>query len=95
MKKIGLTIAAVAALGLAACNNAGTEAGNNTIDLNTTENEAVTDVNESANEAGAVDATNNALDSVGNTIESGAKAVGNAAEDAADTVANAAEDAAN
>ena len=84
MKKIALTVAAVAAFGLAACTQEGNEAANNTADYNATENEALEDVNASANDAGA--ATDNALDSVGNTIENAASDVGNAAEDAVNTV---------
>jgi hypothetical protein len=95
MKKIALTIAAVAALGLAACDNARDDAANNTADLNATENEAYIDVNESANETGAVNSTNDALDSVGDAVENTASDVGNAAEDAADAVANTAKDATN
>lgn len=84
MKKIALTVAAVAAFGLAACNSNADDTHNNTADYNTTENEALEDVNASANDAGA--ATDNALDSVGNTIENAASDVGNAAEDAVNTV---------
>lgn len=84
MKKIALTVAAVAALGLAACTDRSHEAGNNTADTNVTENEAIEDVNASANDAGA--ATENALDSVGNTVEGAASAVGNEAEDLVNTL---------
>ncbi|MFN3387649.1 MAG: hypothetical protein ACK40O_01865 [Allosphingosinicella sp.] len=86
MKKIALTVAAVAAFGLAACTDNGNEAANNTADYNTTENEAIDDVNASANDAGA--ATDNALDSVGNTLGNAASDVGNAAEDAVNAVDN-------
>ena len=89
MKKFGLTIAAVAALGLAACNNAGNEAGNNTADVNATEAEAGDDLNASVNEADAVNDTNNALDSVGNAVSNTASDVGNAAEAGVNAVGNA------
>ena len=77
-------------LGVAACNNAGNEAGNNVTDVNTTELEAGDDVNASANDA--VEATNGALDTAGNVgtaIENTAKDAGNAVEAGADAVANA------
>ena len=95
MKKIGLTIAAVAALGLAACNNSAGEGTNNAVDLNATETEAGNDIEASANEADAVNATDNALDAAGNTVGNVASDVGNAAEDAAATVSNVAKDATN
>ena len=95
MKKIGLTVAAVAALGLSACNNAADDTHNNAADINATELEAGNDVADSANDAAAVNATDNALEGVGNTISGAAKDVGNAASDAADTVENAAKDATN
>jgi hypothetical protein len=85
MKKFGLTIAAVAALGLSACNPASNEAGNNTTDLNATENAASDDLNLSANEA--TDATNSALDSTANGLDAAGATLGNAASD----VGNAAE----
>ena len=89
MKKIALTLAAVASLGVAACSGADDSTGNNAVDTNATETETDLDVNASANDAAAVDATNNALDSAGNTLGNAADAVGNAAEG----VANAAENA--
>jgi hypothetical protein len=79
MKKIVLTVAAVAALGLAACTPAANE-GNNAVDLNATENAAEVDVNAAASDS--ISATDNALDSVGNA--------GNAVEDAGNAVENAA-----
>jgi hypothetical protein len=91
MKKIGLTLAAVAALGVAACSGSNNEAGNNTTDLNVTETEAGTDVNVSANEAGAVDATNNALDTAGNALSDAGNVVENAAEDVSNAATNAAQ----
>ena len=85
MKKIALTVAAVAALGLAACNN---EAGetNNATDLNATELEAGNDVDAAANDAGA--ATENALDSVADTAENLAEDAGNLADEAAEAADN-------
>ena len=91
MKKIGLTLVAVATLGLAACGGANNEAGNNTADVNATEYEAGNDLNASVNEAEAVNDTNNALDSVGNAVSNTASDVGNAAEDAGNAVANTVE----
>ena len=88
MKKIAITLVAVATLGLAACNNAGTEA-NNMTDINATENAADVDVGNSTDAANssldnlASDAGNVASDA-GNTIENGADAVGNAVENATD-----------
>jgi hypothetical protein len=93
MKKIVITAAATLALGLAACQPANNDAGNNAVDVNATEIEADTDVNGAAldvNGAAAVDATGNALDSVGNAAANTAADVGNAASDAANTVSNAA-----
>ena len=91
MKKIGLTLVAVAALGVAACSGSNNEAGNNTTDINVTETEAGTDVNVSANEAGAVDATNNALDTAGNALSDAGNVVENAAEDVSNAATNAAQ----
>ena len=82
MKNIALTIAAVATLGLAACNNTDDAAVNETnaaaTDLEATTDEAVNDV--SAAGADAVNATDAALDSAGNSIENGAEAVENAVD---------------
>jgi hypothetical protein len=85
MKKIVLTAAAALALGVAACTPAANDAGNNVVDTNITENEASVDVNGAA----AVDATGNALDSVGDAAANTASDVGNAAASAANTVSNA------
>lgn len=88
MKKIAIAMVAVATLGLAACNSAGTEA-NNTTDVNLTENEAAVDVDNSTDAANssldnlASDAGNVASDA-GNAIENGAEAVGNAVENTVD-----------
>ena len=85
MKKIAMTLVAVATLGLAACNASTDEAANNAVDVNMTENEADIDVNTAAGAAAA----NSALDSVGNTLEDAGNAVENTAEDAANAVDNA------
>ena len=85
MKKIAMTLVAVATLGLAACNPSTDEAANNAVDINMTENEADVDVNGAA----AAAAGNSALDSVGNTLEDAGNAVENTAEDAVNAVDNA------
>ncbi|HEY5724089.1 MAG TPA: hypothetical protein VIT45_17405 [Allosphingosinicella sp.] len=85
MKKIAIALVAVATLGVAACDNSANEAANNAVDVNVTENDADVDVNGAA----AAAAGNEALDSVGNTIENAADAVGDAAEDAGNAVENA------
>lgn len=84
MKKIALTVAAVAAFGLAACTDNGADAGNNTADTNVTETEALEDVNASANDAGA--ATDNALDAFGNTVDSATNEITTEAEDLVNTL---------
>lgn len=81
MKKIALTLAAVSALGLAACQ--GGNETNNAADNGAVENEAVEDVN-------ASEAAQNALDSAGNMIENAGEAVENAAEATEEAVENAA-----
>lgn len=69
MKKIALTVAVLASLGLAACNNnAAEEANTEATDLNATTDEAVTDIN-AATDATAV--ADNALD---NAADTGAEA---------------------
>jgi hypothetical protein len=82
MKKIALTIAAVASLGLAACNGADTTADANntaeTTDLGDTGNEAVADVNAAAGDA--MNAADAALDNAGEAVENASEAVENAAE---------------
>jgi hypothetical protein len=82
VKKIALTMAAVASLGLAACNAADTDAdANNTAeatDLGDTTNEAVTDVNAAATDA--MNAADAALDNAGQAVENAGEAVENAAE---------------
>ena len=83
MKKIALTIAAVATLGLAACIGDDTTVANtaeaNTVDTTT---EATVDVNAAAADANAISEAENALDAAGNAIENGAEAVENVAENA-------------
>ena len=91
MKKIGFTLVAVAALGVAACSGSNDEAGNNVADINVTETEAGVDVNVSANEAAAVDATNNALDDASNGASDAGNVVENAATDVSNAVTNAAQ----
>jgi hypothetical protein len=86
MKKIAIALVAVATLGLAACNNAGTET-NNMTDLNATENAAAVDIDNATDNSSldnlASDAGNVASDT-GNAIENGADAVGNTIENATD-----------
>ena len=88
MKKIALSLAAVAALGVAACNPANeANMADNATDMNLAGSEAIDDVNMAANDAAAVNATDDALDNAasdaGNSVSNGANAVENAAEDAA------------
>ena len=72
MKKIALTLAAVSALGLAACTGGDNEA-------NTVSNETEATVNEAESDTdNALDAAGNALDSVGNTLENATETVGEA-----------------
>jgi hypothetical protein len=74
MKKIALlTFAAVATLGLAACEDT-PEANNTVTDLNVTD-EAVIDVN-------AADAADNALDNVADAADNATEALDNAADNA-------------
>jgi len=95
MKKIALTLAAVAALGVAACTNQADEANSaeNVSDLGMAENEAMDDVNVAANDAAAVNEADDALDNsareVGEAVENTAKDLNNSAKD----VGNAVEDA--
>lgn len=87
MKKIALTIAAVASLGLAACGGGADDAAvndTNTIDLGTTGNEAEVDVN-----AANADAANLTLDDAATAIDNGVDATGNAVSNAADATTNA------
>lgn len=83
MKRVLLPLAAVAALGLAACSdkakNEAAEAANAIgADMNATASEAEADI-KAATEGALGDAQNTA-DSVGNTISEGADKVGNAVE---------------
>lgn len=83
MKRVLLPLAAVAALGLAACSdkakNEAAEAANAIgADMNATASEAEADI-KAATEGALGDAQNTA-DSVGNTIGEGADKVGNAVE---------------
>jgi hypothetical protein len=97
MKKIVITAAAVLSLGVAACGQSGTDHGNNATDVNATETETGNDIDNAGNAAidvngaAAIDATGNALDSVGDAAANTASAVGNAATDAANSVSNAAD----
>lgn len=79
MKKIALTVAAIATLGLAACGGGETENTTaNTADYNTTADNATMDVNAAATDAqNAADA---ALDNAGAAIDNAGAAVENAAE---------------
>ena len=85
MKKFALSIAAVAALGLAACTqnaqNETAEAGNAiAADANATMGEAIDDIDTATDNAlGAAEAT---ADQAGQSIENGADAVGAAASNA-------------
>lgn len=87
MKKIALTIAAVASLGLTACGGGETTTAeaNNTVeatDLNMTTDEAVADVNAAAGDA--MNAADAALDNAGEAVENASEAVENAAETVAE-----------
>ena len=84
MKKIVITLAAVAAFGVAACTPAADEAANNVTDIEATDNEANLDVNLSAEDAAgnALDDLSNAADDAGNAIENVAADAGNVAENA-------------
>ena len=75
MKKIALTFAAVAALGVAACGEKAPENVTDT-DINVTTEEAVTDVN------AATEAADNALDNAAESVDNAANAVDNAADNA-------------
>ncbi|HWH18002.1 MAG TPA: circumsporozoite protein [Allosphingosinicella sp.] len=79
MKKIALTVAAIATLGLAACGGGETEnTTTNTADYNDTADNATMDVNAAATDAqNAADA---ALDNAGAAIDNAGEAVENAAD---------------
>jgi hypothetical protein len=87
VKKIALTMVAVATLGLAACTG-GTEANNAAGNESETTNEANEDV---GNAGDAENAANDAL----NTVVNAGSDVGNAASSAADAAGNVASDAGN
>ena len=90
MKKIGMALVAVAALGVAACNNAGDATTNNATDLKVTENAAESDINAAAVEgANASDVLGNAASDVGNAASDVGNAVENGAEHVGDAVGNA------
>lgn len=78
MKKIALTIAAVASLGLAACGGEPAETNEALTDMNATD-EAVMDVNAATAEA------DNALDNAAEAVDNASEAVENVADAAADT----------
>ena len=85
MKKIALTVAAVASLGLVACGGgaetAATNDTNTVTDLGATGDEAVADVNAAASDA--VNAADAALDNAGEAVENASDAVANLGEAAA------------
>jgi len=97
MKKIALSLAAVAALGVAACNPANNEANmaDNATDMNLAGSEAIDDVNMAANDAAAVNATDDALDNAASDVGNVASDAGNSISNGANAVENAAGDAAN
>lgn len=83
MKRVLLPLAAIAALGLAACSdkakNEAAEAANAIgADVNATMSDAEQDVK--AATEGALGTAENTADSIGNTISEGADKVGNAVE---------------
>lgn len=87
MKRALLPLAAVAALGLAACSdraqNEAAEAANAIgADANATMGEAVQDVQDATESA--LGTAENAADSLGNTVSAGVDKVGNAVEAAGD-----------
>jgi hypothetical protein len=92
VKKISLTLIAVATLGLAACDT-GTTAGNNTAGNDSlTVNEANGDV---GNASDNQNAANDVLNSVVNTGSDAANTVGNVARDAGNTAVDAGRDVGN
>jgi predicted small secreted protein len=83
VKKIALTLVAVSALGLAACQP--TTEANEAADTNTeaTANEANGDTENALEVANqALESAGNAVEEAGNVVEEGAEAIENAAEDA-------------
>ena len=82
MKKIALTLAAVSALGLAACDR-GTEANN------AMENEAEATENEATEDLNAAEAADAALNTAANAAEATGEAIENAAEATGEAIENA------
>ena len=82
MKKIALTLAAVSALSLAACQAAENEATEASNEVEATANEADLDVNASEAAENALDAAANLTDQAGEAIENAAEATGEAVENA-------------
>ncbi len=85
MKKIALTLVAVSALGLAACEGRDARTDNAAdTNMDATANEAYGDVNAAEAAENALDSAANAIDTAGESVENAADAVGEAAENAAD-----------
>ena len=82
MKKIALTLVAVSALGLAACEPS--REANNTVENEAVENEAVDDVN-------AAEAAQDALNTMENATDTAIEAGENAVDAAGEAVENATE----
>lgn len=81
MKKIVLLTAAVASLGVAACNKSEAPVENTAeTNIETTTDEAVTDVNAATTES--LNAADNALDAASNSVANASNAVDNAAAEA-------------
>ena len=80
VKKIALTLVAVSALSLAACQGAENEAAEATNEVEATANEADLDVNASEAAENALDAAANLTDQAGEAIENAAEATEEAAE---------------
>ena len=76
MKKIALTVAALASLGLAACQPKGEEADTNATNVEATTENAVEDVNAAAD--AALNAADSALDNASNSVDNASEAVENA-----------------
>jgi hypothetical protein len=87
VKKIALTLVAVSVLGLAACNNASTEATNNAV-ANSMDamNAATADMQNAADQVGAAAA--NATDAAANAADSAGAAAANVADAAAGAATN-------
>jgi hypothetical protein len=76
MKKIALTVAAFASLGLVACGGGTEEADTNATNVVATSENAVEDV--VAAENAAINAADNALDDAANAVDNASDAVANA-----------------